>query len=314
MSRPSDTPRVAPPPVAVIDAPTNLGLRPPAEGREPGTWRAPDALRAAGLHRRLTPAAITSLPRPPYRFEAQPGTRIRNGLEIRRFGEALAAEVGRVLAGGNFPLVLGGDCSILLGCLLAVRRAGRCGLIHVDGHSDFFHPGNYDTASRLGSVAGMDLALATGRGEPLLTAWGDGLTPLVADADVVQIGERENTDADYAFPDIHATQVVQIDVRTVLRDGVRATARTALERLTLRGVSRIWLHADVDVLDQAVLPAVDSPGSPGLSFAQLTELIIALRESGKVLGADATIFDPDLDPDGCYAEGLTNCLVGAFGG
>jgi arginase len=235
-------------------------------------------------------------------------------LEVRRFSEALAAEVGRVLADGNFPLVLGGDCSVLLGCLLAVRRAGRCGLLHVDGHSDFFHAGNYDTASRLGSVAGMDLALATGRGEPLLTAWGDGLTPLVADADVVQIGERENTDADYAFPDIHATQVLQIDVRTVLRDGVRAAARTALERLTLRGVSRIWLHADVDVLDQAVLPAVDSPGSPGLSFAQLTELIIALRESGKVLGADVTIFDPDLDPDGCYAEGLTNCLVGGFGG
>jgi arginase len=302
------------PAVAVIDAPTNLGLRPPAEGREPGTWRAPDALRAAGLHRRLAPAAVTSLPRPPYRFEAQPGTRIRNGPEVRRFSEALATEVGRVLAGGNFPLVLGGDCSVLLGCLVAVRQAGRCGLIHVDGHSDFFHPGNYDTASRLGSVAGMDLALATGQGERLLTAWGDGPTPLVLDADVVQIGERENTDTDYAFRDIHATQILQIDVRTVLRDGVRAAARTARERLTLRGVPRIWLHVDVDVLDQTVLPAVDSPGSPGLNFAQLTELILALRESGKILGADVTIFDPDLDPDGRYAEGLTDCLVGGFGG
>jgi len=35
-------------------------------------------------------------------------------------------------------------------------------LVHVDGHDDFYHPGNYDSARRLGAVAGMDLALASG--------------------------------------------------------------------------------------------------------------------------------------------------------
>jgi arginase len=47
-------------------------------------------------------------------------------------------------------------------------RLGSLSPIHVDGHSDFRRPGNYDSAAALGAVAGMDLALATGRGEALL--------------------------------------------------------------------------------------------------------------------------------------------------
>ena len=39
--------------VAIVSAPTNLGLRPPERGGVPGTAKAPEALREAGLHRRL---------------------------------------------------------------------------------------------------------------------------------------------------------------------------------------------------------------------------------------------------------------------
>ena len=53
-------------------------------------------------------------------------------------------------------MVLGGDCSILLGSALAMHRlgeavGGRIGLVFVDGHSDFRHPGN---ASYVGAAAG----------------------------------------------------------------------------------------------------------------------------------------------------------------
>ena len=213
----------------IITAPSNLGLRPPAPGHEPGTWRAPAALLEGGLNISLRQARIRQLARPVYHFEAQPGTRVRNGREIRRFSESLAGEVRDVLAQGDFPLVLGGDCSILLGCLLGARQDAVCGLIHVDGHSDFGHPGNRSASSQLGAAAGMDLALASGRGEPLLTDWGTGLTPLVEDENIVQIGERENHDSDYSYPDIRETRIRQIDVRTALAQGIVATARQATE-------------------------------------------------------------------------------------
>lgn len=41
------------PATAILAAPTNLGLRPPEPGSVPGTAKAPEAFRDAGLHARL---------------------------------------------------------------------------------------------------------------------------------------------------------------------------------------------------------------------------------------------------------------------
>lgn len=300
--------------INLIGAPSNLGLRPPAPGKEPGAWRAPAILREAGLARALPVREECELPRPAYRFDAQPGTRVRNGQTIRSFSESLAAQVASSLRAGVFPLVVGGDCSVLLGALLGARRSGGRGLVHVDGHSDFFHPGNYDTAKRLGAAAGMDLALATGRGEDLLTKWPGVEGPLAEDADTIQVGERDAEDPDYAkfYGDIVRTKIARFTVQQVLKEGVPSAASAIARRLEERQLARAWLHVDLDILDESVLPAVDSPGKPGLDSAQLAALIRALLDSGRILGADVAIYDPDLDPDGRYARMLVACLGGAF--
>lgn len=296
-------------PIALIEAPSNLGLRALRPQHEPGTWRAPQALRQAGLAEVLSPARITSLARPRYSFEAEPGTRIRNGHGIRRFCEDLALAVRQSLTAGEFPLVIGGDCSNLLGCLFGAGP-GRVGLVHVDGHSDFYHPGNYDTSARLGSAAGMDLALATGRGEELLASW-EG-RPLVADREVVQIGEREELSADYDYRDIEQTEILRIPVRWVLKNGVAATVSRALASGSGPSHPR-WLHVDLDVLDEGVMPAVDSPGRPGLQFDDLARLIAGLMSAGRIVGANVGIFDPELDPKDTYARAIVACLGRAFG-
>ncbi len=299
--------------VDLIEAPNNLGLRPPKPGIEPGAWRGPAALDHAGLALRLRPDQHKRLARPRYATDAQPGTRIRNGVALRTFSLELAAEVARSLERGALPIVIGGDCSNLLGCVLALCRGGGRGLVHVDGHSDFFHPGNYDAASRLGSAAGMDLALATGRGEDLLTKWPEVHGPLVADADAAQIGEREASDPDYAYRDIETTSIDRTTVQKLKTEGVGATIERALRRLEQRKIAQAWLHVDFDVLDQAVMPAVDSPGSPGLSYAELAALIAGLIRSGRIAGVDFAIYDPDLDPGGRYARELVGCIGDSLG-
>jgi arginase len=155
----------------VVMAPSNLGLRPLRPGHEPGTWRAPAALLAAGLLDAIGRPAVIELPRPTYSPDPQPGTRLLNGHAMRAFNLALAQVVRDVLHHDEFVLVIGGDCSILLGALAGARQRGPLSLVHIDGHSDFRHPGNYDPERSLGAVAGMDLALATGRGEALGTEW-----------------------------------------------------------------------------------------------------------------------------------------------
>lgn len=299
------------PRIKIVAAPSNLGLRPPAEGREPGAWQAPAVLLDAGLAARVGADRVIETTKPAYSFDAEPGTRIRNGHTIRNHALSLAEVVGGVISAGEFPFVLGGDCSILLGCLLAARQAGPLSLLHVDGHSDFFHPGNYDVTSRLGSVAGMDLALATGRGEPLLTEWPGIRGPLVEDSFVVQLGERNASHPAFGFPEIDETRIRRFFIEDMLRIGMEETARRALAPVD-GNVRRTWLHVDLDVLDRAALPAVDSPGSPGLDFDQLAELIRCFVVSGRLIGIDVTIYDPELDPDRLYAPRIVDCLAGGL--
>lgn len=300
--------------ISVISAPISLGLRPGEKGKEPGTWRAPAVLLGAGLAARLGARQRIDLARPTYDFNERPGTRIRNGDTLRAFLLELGDKVVAELEARRFPLVLGGDCSVMLGCLYGARRAGGRGLVHVDGHSDFFHPGNYDTKARLGTAAGMDLALATGRGEEILTRWPGVDGALVADEDAVQAGERdaEQDDYDQYYGDIVRTAITRLTIQQIRREGIPRTTERILARLAQRGLDRAWVHVDLDVLDEKVMNAVDSPGIPGFDFSQLSTLLRALVASGRVIGLDACIYDPDLDPGHRFAAPIVDCLVAAL--
>jgi arginase len=289
--------------VSLVLAPSNLGLSPVGPLQQ-GTWRAPQTLMQAGLARALDADQVISLDRPTYQFEAEPGTRIRNGVSIRAFSLQLSQKVADILRRGRFPVVIGGDCSVLLGGLYGSRLVGGRGLLHVDGHGDFYHPGNYDAARRLGAVAGMDLALASGRGEDLLTSWPQIGKPLADDADIIQVGQRDGR--------LSGTGITQWTVQRALKDGIDVTARAVLARLESRQLHKVWLHVDLDVLDAAVMPAVDSPGSPGFDFAQLSALLRTLCAAGHVAGADFAIYDPERDPDTRYAKPLVRCIADAI--
>jgi arginase len=298
--------------ITIIEAPTNLGLRPPKPGVEPGAWQAPDVLREAGLHDAIRPDEVRTLPRPIYRFERDPTSEFRNGSTIRAYTLELADEIGEAFDAGSFPIVIGGDCSVLLGGLLAARRRGRTGLLHIDGHSDFYHRGNRGSSNHPGSVAGMDLAVAIGLGQEILTRWDDSPAPLVEPQDVIQIGERESYESDFAFADAPSYGITVFAVQQILEHGVGTNWAAIEGRLDERGLDRVWMHIDVDVLDQAVMPAVDSPGSPGLDYEQLAELARLALESERIIGAEITIYDPDLDPDRRCASELVDLLAEIF--
>ncbi len=247
---------------ALIRAPSNLGLRPLRPGHEPGTWRAPQVLTEAGLAARLAPARSVDLVRPRYSTEPQPGTVLRNGPAIRRFNEQVADAVDAALRDRLFPLVVGGDCSILIGALAGAGRHGEMALVHLDGHSDFRHPGNYEDFP-LHSAAGMDLALAIGLGDPLMLRWDGAPDPLVPAERAIQIGERENRDPDWGWEDIADTAITRIDMFELLERGVAKALSRSFAVLDRTPEIPFWVHLDVDILDQAVMPAVDSLAARG---------------------------------------------------
>lgn len=295
-------------PVVVLDAPSNLGLKPQAPGREPGVRRMAAALRATGLLQRLGAEDGGLVPPPPYSAAVDPGTRVRNGPAIRAYSLALAAALGPLLETDRFPLVLGGDCSILLGSLLALRRRGRYGLAYFDGHTDFATP---DT-SPSGGAAGMDLALACGHGPEELTTL-DGLTPLIRESDVLLFAHRDVEDpTTYRARAIFDSDVRRHDLGAFRRGGVSRVVRDGLKAIGAEGARGIWIHVDVDVLDSTFMPAVDSPQPGGLRAAELVEALRAALATGLAVGMQVTIFDPDLDPGGQLARALADLLVEAL--
>ncbi|MGA4990868.1 arginase family protein [Nonomuraea bangladeshensis] len=285
--------------LTVLDAPSNLGLRPPAPGVVPGCYKAPWALRDAGLVARLGAADAGALVPPRYVATWQPGDGVRNGPAIAAYARRLADRVAAIRADGGFPVLLGGDCSILLGPALALRRAGRYGLAYLDAHSDFRHLGN---SPHVGSAAGEDVALVTGRGDDYLTDL-DGLRPYVRDEDVILLGVRDDED----LPELADSGLAYVPGSDIDLD----QARKVLVRDELDG---FWIHVDADVLDPSVLSAVDSPTPGGLDAAQLTALLRGLLALPGAAGLEVTILDPDLDEDGRQAALLADILVDALTG
>jgi len=289
--------------IGLLSAPSNLGLRPPAPTSVPGCAKAPEALREAGLHRRLAELGAEErgvvLPGR-YADDAAPGS-LRNQVAIIGHARRLAGRIDLLRVGGLAPLVLGGDCSILVAAGLSLRRApGRYGLVHLDGHTDFRNPGNSDQCA---SLAGEDLAAAVGRHWPAIADI-DGLGPYFSPVDTVHAGCRDD---DEGFGEATALLGAVLPTSHVRHLGVEQAARKILDVTDHADLDGYWIHLDVDILDPSVMPAVDNPDPGGLSAAELTGLLAALAP--RAVGAQVTVFDPDLDPDGSHARLLTDILA-----
>jgi arginase len=106
---------------------------------------------------------------------------------ILEAASTLADEIETILGHGEFPVVLRGDCSLLLGAMLALRRRGRYGVLYLDSDADFYQP---EVNPLDGAASASDLAFATGRG-PGMVCDLEGRRPLVREDDVVVLACRD---------------------------------------------------------------------------------------------------------------------------
>jgi arginase len=283
---------------AIVEAPSVLGLFPK------GVETLPDALLGAGLAERIGARRAGRVEPPPYDAQRDPETKLLNPHGLAQYAVSLADRLEPMLEAGDFPVVLGGDCSILLGCTLANRRRGRAGLLFLDGHADFYQP----EAEPNGEAASMDLALVTGRGPDLVTDL-EGRSPLVRDEDVTLLAHRDTEDAaGHGSQRVEDTNIGVINLHALRECGATSTARRALERLTGPHLDGFWIHLDADVLDDAIMPAVDYRMPGGLQWDELTAILHTALASGRALGIDITIFNPNLDQDGAIARRFAQAL------
>ncbi len=292
-------------PITIVGAPSSIGIRPYDDGGIRRLDLAPRVLRDQHLVERLAAHDHGDVAPPPYHDIVRPAGRPRNEEGVAAYSRALANRIAEASAHDAFVLVLGGDCSIVLGSLLGFRHAhrGPVGLAYVDAHADFATP----EESRTGSAASMCLALAVGRGDTPLARL-DGEEPLAHAANTILIGRRDHAEPWYGHEALRASTILDLPHATVRERGTTGTSRAALDRLAQAGLAGFWIHFDADVLDPDVMPAVDSPEPGGLGLEELAELLTPLTRHPRALGLELTIYDPTLDPNRTCAARLVTLL------
>jgi arginase len=259
-----------------------------SSGSTDGVARMPAALLDAGLAAMIPGSRVAWVDVP----QAQPG-RGRSGLlgedALAATVTTLATQITRAWTGDGPPIVLGGDCPVLLGPLVAARGQGTpVGLVFVDGHEDAWDPRRSPT----GEAADSEIALALGWAAPP-PALAQVLPCLDADA-LVQLGPRDASELAHAGqPSIGDRVPVLAGHRLAADNGLR-TAHDLAADLVARHPAW-WLHVDLDVLSTIALPAVDYPQPGGLTWAQLDELTRTLLGLGGCQGISVCIYNPDLD-------------------
>jgi arginase len=177
-------------------------------------------------------------------------------------------------------------------------------LLFIGGYADFYQPSINPT----GEIASSVLALATGRG-PRVLANVDRESPLFLDDDVVAFGFRDEQESSVDRSQPLAPGISAIDMATIRRSGIAAATARALARLATPDTGGFWIHFDADVLDDAVMPAVDHRLGGGLSWEEVEHLLRTALDSPKALGLQIVSFNPRLDRDGTLAARFVEMLV-----
>ncbi|WP_280435234.1 arginase family protein [Nocardia carnea] len=262
------------------------------------------ALRRAGLADIDSPLPLDDLgDLTPAEQSAERGPNgLLNEVAVVDIQGRLASAVSAALRDRRFPLVVGGDCSALVGAVRGARDVlGTVGLLHVDGHEDTTPLDASEDGEVANSEIGMLVGLtARGLNGPVTTG-----LPALGRELLALLGQRDDE------------WRRELNIGTLADLGVwkrnaaeTAAAPSASSRAAVAHVRKStpgwWLHIDVDVLDPAEFPAQGIAGFPdepgGLSRTQLTELVTSAVAEPGCVGASIAIYDPDQDPDGSGAR------------
>lgn len=282
---------------AIIEAPSVLGHM----ATHLGVARMPDVLLAAGLDKRIHARRAGRFETPPWKEERDPETQIMNPKAINEYSITLADAFDKVLDNKEFPVVLGGDCSILLGTTLSLKRRGRYGVLYIDGHPDMYPP---EHSTILGAASASDVGYATGRGPDIVTNI-EGRKPLLRDDDIVIFGYGDGSvQTRNRTPQLPADMLAfnSDEVRIL---GVELAAEEAVAHLTrLGGPEGFLIHIDADVLNRDIMWSCDAPHPDGLSWDELSTVLRVAMSSPKALGIQLTIYNPDMDPGELSGRGF----------
>jgi arginase len=284
-----------------------IGVPIDSVGRSGGTEHSPRVLRALGLAEQLAEALagqVTDsgdLDVSVRGEDRDPTTGVVAWPDVAAMSDSVTDAVAAALRAGTTPIVVGGCCALEPAAVAAAAHVlGRVGLVHVDGHLDVYD----GRSSPTGEAADMPTSVLLGLGPQ---QWSSRLSdgPVVAGSDVVVVGHRDPDELVDGSLDVARGQ----GVLTLHADSVHADPTAAGQVSAQHGSGPVWVHLDVDVLDEAAFPATDYLLPGGLTFDELRDVLLALTSSGRAVGFSLGCYNPDKDSQGKSGRQLVDLLV-----
>jgi len=290
--------------VGIIGVPYNVGWT------GPGIEEGAQALQNAGLVEELRKAVgevvdygDVEVKLPP-RDESNP--RLLNARQVEAVCRSLAAKVHGTVDRGYFPLIIGGEDSVIMGIIEGLQRAlgSRIGLIYMDAHGDF----NTPETTPSGLIGGMNVAITAGRGPKELVEM-FGRSPLLPEENIVLYGTRE---LDAMEEKALTESKVRVYKREKIREvGVKNAVKKILRDLEPR-CDKVYVHVDLDVLDETAMSAQSYPVGDGLSMGEFRETLQDLIRSGRLCGVAIMVFNAAKDPKGMEARKVVRLIADVF--
>lgn len=290
--------------VSAIGVPMDLG-----QSRR-GVDMGPSAVRYAGLGDRVRSIGLGFKDRGNVPIQIRDHLPSEGGMTflpaVIEACEAIYREGCEAIAAGEVPIFLGGDHSIALGTVAAATHRERVGVLWIDAHGDF----NTPETSPSGNIHGMPLAALTGLGDPRMVNLGRQGAKIAA-SEVVLIGVR---DLDHAERELLRRSGASVYTMSEIdEEGVGAVARAASRTLAERGLKRVHVSLDLDVLDPRFAPGVGTPVYGGLNPREAHLLLEILAKECEVGSLDVVEVNPILDQHNQTAELAVELVLSVLG-
>ena len=212
-----------------------------------------------------------------------------------------------IIGEGNFPIVLGGDHSIVIGTLAGLAdQYENLGVIWYDAHADL----NTAETSPSGNIHGMPLAVSIGLGHEELVNIRD-FAPKIKPENVVIIGARSVDPGEREL--IKEKGIKVFSMHEIDKLGMSEVMTQAIQYFKDRKVDGVHLSLDLDGLDPLYTPGVGTPVAGGITYRESHLAMEMLYASDMITSAEFVEVNPILDEKNKTADvavGLMGSLLG----
>jgi len=287
--------------ISILGAASDLGAN------RAGARMGPDAIRIAGLHRKLKQLdyQITdsgNIPVPLRNFGLEGAYNYL--IEIADINNTIFEHCYQALQGKKIPLTLGGDHSIAMATVAAsANHFDNLGVIWIDTHADMNNP----QSSPSKNIHGM----------PLSTLLYDGFDELVKlvpkklePQNVALIGLRDIDKKEKIL--LSDSKMHYYTMRDIDELGIQGVFKDLSNKM-LNRLDHLHVSFDLDVMDPIHAPGVSTPVNGGLSTREAHLLLELLYETKKVKACDFVELNPMRDLKGKSAKLMVELITSLFG-